>query len=128
MKTALTSGIKISVACQYEEQFSNPDKGLFMFSYTIWIENKNDFPIQLIKRHWHIVDSNTRAREVEGEGVIGQQPVILSGETYSYKSSCDFATDTGKMNGTYTMRNSLTKEEFDVEIPSFLLMVPHKLN
>ncbi len=128
METALTSGIEISVSCQYEERFSNPENGLFMFSYEISIVNKNDFPIKLLRRHWHIVDSNTRVREVEGEGVIGQQPIILSSERYAYRSSCDFTTDTGKMHGTYLMENTLTGKRFEVEIPSFLLMVPHKLN
>jgi ApaG protein len=128
METALTSGIEISVSCQYEERFSNPENGLFMFSYEISIVNKNDFPIKLLRRHWHIVDSNTRTREVEGEGVIGQQPIILPQERYSYRSSCDFTTDTGKMYGTYLMENTLDGKKFEVEIPSFLLMVPHKLN
>ncbi len=99
-----------------------------MFSYGINIENKNDFPIQLMRRFWHITDSNTRKREVEGEGVIGEQPVILPGKSYSYRSSCDFTTDTGRMHGNYQMLNLDTEEVFSVEIPSFMLMVPHRLN
>jgi ApaG protein len=128
MTTALTSGILISVSCRYESKFSNPAQNLYMFSYTIVIENKNDFPIQLKRRFWHITDSSTRKREVEGEGVIGEQPVIEPGKSYAYRSSCDFTTDTGRMHGSYQMQNLSTGVLFDVEIPSFVLMVPHRLN
>ena len=116
------------MSCQYEERFSNPENGVYLFSYQIRIENKNNFPIKLLKRHWYILDSLTHRREVEGEGVIGQQPLIESGEDYSYRSSCDFTSDTGKMYGTYLMENRDSGETFEVSIPSFTLMVPHKLN
>jgi ApaG protein len=128
MVTTLSSGIKISVECNFEERFSNPDNGVFLFSYDIEIENKNSFPIRLLRRHWYIWDSSTRRREVEGDGVIGIQPVIESGGRYAYKSSCDFTTDTGKMCGHYIMENLDSGNEFEVTIPSFMLMVPHKLN
>jgi len=128
MTTALSSGIKISVKCNFEERFSKPENGLFLFSYKITLENRNEFAIQLMRRHWHIYDSSTKRREVEGEGVIGVQPIIKPGETYSYKSSCDFTTDTGKMYGYYVMQNQQTNEEFKVNIPSFVMIVPHRLN
>jgi ApaG protein len=128
MTTALTSGIKISVKCNFEERFSKPENGVYLFSYTISIENQNSFPIQLIKRHWYIYDSSTNRREVEGEGVIGVQPVIRPGEIYCYNSSCDFTTDTGKMFGYYVMKNLNSDEEFKVNIPSFMMIVPHRLN
>jgi len=128
MTTAVSSGIKISVKCNYEEKFSNPENGVFLFSYDIEIENKNAFPIRLLSRHWYIWDSSTQRREVEGEGVIGLQPVIEAGKTYAYKSSCDFTTDTGKMYGHYTMKNLNSGADFQATIPSFMLMVPHKLN
>lgn len=128
MTTALTSGISITVDCSYEDRFSNPDNALFMFSYRIEIKNKNGFPIQLLRRHWHIIDSSTHSRDIEGEGVIGEQPIILPGESFSYRSSCDFTTDTGKMCGHYLMENLETNVQFKVEIPEFMLMVPHKLN
>ncbi len=128
MTTALSSGVKISVNCRYESKFSNPEKSLFLFSYGIEIENTNVFPIKLLRRSWQIRDSSTRKREVEGEGVIGQQPVIESGKSYRYRSSCDFSTDTGKMYGFYQMENMETGEIFKVPIPAFMLIVPHRLN
>jgi ApaG protein len=128
MTTAITSGIQISVSCQYESRFSNPAKRIFLFSYGIEIQNNNPFPIQLLRRHWHIRDSSTRKREVEGDGVVGEQPIILGGERYAYRSNCDFSSDTGKMYGSYEMKNLETGEIFDAQIPAFTLMVPHKLN
>lgn len=128
MATALSSGIEISVKCTYEERFSNPVNSLFMFSYYITIENHNAFPIRLEKRHWQITDSQSQKRVVKGEGVVGQQPIILPGERYSYRSSCDFPTDTGCMAGTYTLRNLGSDEIFEVPVPAFTLMVPHRLN
>ncbi len=128
MTTALTSGIEISVDCKFESKFSNPEQGLFLFSYGIQIFNKNEFSIQLLRRQWQIIDSKAKSREVEGEGVIGEQPVILPGESYRYRSSCDFTSDTGMMCGKYTMQNLDTDEEFEVKIPEFMLMVPHRLN
>lgn len=128
MTTALTSGILISVDSRYEERFSNPSAGLFLFSYGIHIENRNSYPIKLLSRYWKIVDSNSRIREVRGEGVIGEQPIIAPGESYSYRSSSDFKTDMGKMHGYYTMQNLESNFIFDVVIPEFILTVPYRLN
>ncbi len=128
MATALTSGIVISVDCRFEQKLSNPANRLFVFSYGIRIENKNTQPIQLLSRYWKITDSNTQQREVKGTGVIGEQPIIEPGDNYSYRSSCDFTTDTGVMKGYYLMKNLETNEEFKVAIPEFILMVPYRLN
>lgn len=128
MTTALTSGIQISVNCKYEDRFSNPETPLFLFSYEIEIKNGNTYPIQLLSRRWYIIDSNTQKREIEGEGVIGVKPLILPNETYTYRSTCDFSTDTGKMCGTYKMKNTSNNQTFVVAIPEFMLMVPYKLN
>lgn len=128
MTTALNSGITISVDSRYEEKFSNPMAKLFLFSYGISIENKNKSAIQVISRYWEITDSNTHQRVVEGEGVIGEKPVINPGESYTYRSSCDLSTDMGKMKGYYVMKNLETGVSFNVEIPEFSLVVPYKLN
>lgn len=128
MTTALTSGILISVDARYEERFSNPSAGLYLFSYGIEIENRNPYPIKLLSRYWKIVDSNSHVREVKGEGVIGEQPIIAPGESYSYRSSSDFKTDLGKMKGHYVMQNLESNHIFEVVIPEFILTVPYRLN
>jgi ApaG protein len=100
----------------------------FLFAYSIAIENHNSFPIKLHSRHWHIFDSNGTYREVEGEGVIGLQPVIEAGERYQYVSGCNLRTEMGKMHGTYRMENLNNKQMFDVNIPAFEMIVPLKNN
>lgn len=99
-----------------------------MFAYKITIENSNDFPVKLLKRRWHIYDSNGSIREVEGEGVVGVQPVIASGAMYQYVSSCNLRTEMGKMQGTYLLENQHNKKTFNVLIPAFLLETPFKMN
>lgn len=128
MVTAITEGIKISVDTIYQDEHSNPENGHFMFAYRISIENLTDFEIQLMRRQWFIFDSNGTAREVEGEGVVGVQPVIVPGDSYSYVSGCNLKTDIGSMRGRYLMRRTLDDSEFLVEIPEFELVVPFRLN
>ena len=99
-----------------------------MFAYRITLQNNNPFPIRLLRRHWHIFDSNGTQREVEGEGVVGVQPQINSGEQYQYVSGCNLRTEMGKMYGTYTMQNITSKKQFEVKIPVFDMIVPFKMN
>ncbi|WP_343530767.1 Co2+/Mg2+ efflux protein ApaG [Pedobacter sp.] len=128
MVTAITEGIKISVDTIYQDEHSNPENGHFMFAYRINIENLTDFEIQLMRRQWFIFDSNGTVREVEGEGVVGVQPVIMPGDSYSYVSGCNLKTDIGSMRGRYLMRRTLDDSEFLVDIPEFELVVPFRLN
>jgi ApaG protein len=124
----ITEGVQVSVETFYQEDYSNPLQGEYMFAYRVEIENYNSFPVQLHRRHWFIFDSNATRREVEGEGVVGVQPVILPGETYRYVSGCNLKTEMGRMVGTYVMENLDTREQFTVQIPSFEMIVPYKNN
>jgi ApaG protein len=128
MVTAITQGVKISVDTVYQEEYSNPEKEHFMFAYQITVENLSDYAIKLMRRQWFIFDSNGTQREVEGEGVVGLQPVIESGESYSYVSGCNLVTDIGAMSGTYLMHRMVDETEFSVDIPEFQLIVPYRLN
>ena len=128
MTSLITEGVQVSVETFYQEEYSNPLQGEYMFAYRVEIENYNSFPVQLHRRHWFIFDSNTTRREVEGEGVVGVQPVILPGETYRYVSGCNLKTEMGRMVGTYEMENLNTRELFTVQIPSFEMVVPYKNN
>ena len=124
----ITEGIKVSVETFYQPDYSNIINNEFMFAYKITIENNNAFPVKLLRRHWHIYDSNGTLKEVEGEGVVGVQPHINPTEFYQYISGCNLRTEMGKMNGRYLMLNLNTKKTFDVTIPSFNMVVPYKLN
>lgn len=128
MVTAITQGVKISVDTVYQDEYSNPDKEHFMFAYQITIENLSDYAIQLMRRQWFIFDSNGTQKEVEGEGVVGLQPVIEPGESHSYVSGCSLTTDIGSMSGTYLMNRLIDGTDFTVDIPEFHLIVPYRLN
>ena len=86
MVAQITDGVKVSVETIYQPEYSNPSNEHFMFAYRIQIENLSPYTVQLMSRHWHIFDSNGSRREVEGEGVVGQQPVISPGEIHEYVS------------------------------------------
>ena len=124
----LTEGVKVSVETFYQNDYSNPLQSEFMFAYRITLENHNAFPVKLHRRHWHIFDSNGSHREVEGEGVVGVQPVLQPGENYQYVSGCNLRTEMGRMKGTYQMENLQSKQMFDVSIPPFEMIVPMKNN
>ena len=128
MVTKISEGVTISVETFYQPDYSNVKDSEFMFAYRITIENNNGFPIRLLRRHWFIFDSDGTKREVEGEGVIGVQPTIISGDKYQYISGCNLRTEMGMMYGTYIMENITSKKTFSVNIPSFEMTVPFKMN
>ncbi|WP_256002717.1 MULTISPECIES: Co2+/Mg2+ efflux protein ApaG [Pedobacter] len=128
MVTAITQGVKISVETTFQDEYSSPEGEHFMFAYRITIENLTDQTIQLKRRQWFIFDSNGMQREVEGEGVVGLQPVLQPGNSHSYVSGCHLTTDMGSMRGNYLMHRFSDDTEFIVEIPQFQLIVPYRLN
>jgi ApaG protein len=128
MVSAITGGIKVGVDSNFLSESSSPDKGEFLFSYDITITNQNDFSIQLLKRHWTIYDSLFPKREVVGEGVIGEKPILLPGEIYSYQSFCDLRSNVGWMEGSYLFRKEDSEELIQAAIPRFELMTPAKMN
>jgi len=98
------------------------------FFYRITIENYSDVEVQLLRRHWDIFDSNGIKTVVEGEGVIGEKPILASGGLFSYESACNLETGMGKMGGFYEMMHTENGEIFEVEIPFFTMEVPYMLN
>lgn len=126
--TALTSGICVSAVARYEERFSAPDEMRFIFSYEIEIENRTEKSVQLISRTWDIFDANGQHKTVQGKGVIGEQPVILPGNSFSYRSACDLLSPFGNMKGAYMLLDYASKELVQVVIPEFKLEAPWMLN
>lgn len=126
--TAVTSGVKVSVVTEYQSSYSSPLQEHYVFTYRIKIENNSEHTVQLLRRQWFIFDSNATVREVEGEGVIGLQPVLEPGETHEYVSGCNLKTSIGKMLGSYLMEKLIDGKQFYVEIPEFNLIVPYRLN
>ena len=128
MDTQTTQGVQVTVTTNYLPDYSSPGQQHFVFAYKINIQNNSEFTVKLLRRYWQIFDSNGTTREVEGEGVVGQQPVLEPGESHQYVSGCNLKTGIGKMVGNYTMERMLDGREFKVEIPEFVLIVPYKLN
>ena len=128
MITATTNGIKISVETEYQQEYSSPAQMHFVFTYRITIENLSENTIQLLRRHWDISDVTHAAREVDGEGVVGKQPILEPGQTHQYVSGCNLKSGMGKMKGRYLMERVIDGHQFDVKIPEFTMVVPYKLN
>lgn len=124
----VTNDVNIVVETFYQAEQSRPMQSEYLFAYRITIENLGAVPVKLLRRHWHIIDSNGDVREVEGEGVVGQQPSIEPGDSYQYVSSCNLSSDMGKMYGTYTMEDLFTKKTMSITIPEFQLIAPFKNN
>jgi ApaG protein len=124
-----TKGIVVGVETDFLAEQSDVMNFNYVFMYTILIENKSNDVVQLNRRKWIITDSCGEKRIVEGEGVIGEKPILLPNEKYTYSSGCNLTTDYGKMKGEYIMKNiSNNSSEFKVIIPEFILMIPTKLN
>ena len=124
----VTHGIKISVETKFQNEHSLAEQNHYLFSYRITIENKSEYTVQLLSRHWEIFDSNNEHSVVDGAGVVGQQPILDSGEIFEYESACSIKTEIGKMHGTYLFERKIDKANFVVVIPEFLLIVPQRLN
>lgn len=128
MITKITEGVRISVETFYQDEYSQPLNNEFMFAYRITIENCSERTIKLLRRHWYIFDSCGVTREVEGEGVVGLQPVIEPGKSHQYVSGSHLKTEIGHMHGNYLMERIVDGVTFKVNIPEFQLIAPFKLN
>jgi ApaG protein len=117
----------VDVRPQFVPEHSNPDEDKFLFAYTVTIRNTGDVTAQLISRHWIITDAHNKVEEVQGLGVVGEQPVLKPGEAFEYTSGCPIATPVGSMRGTYQcVAEDGTR--FEAPIPEFLLSMPRTLH
>ena len=120
---AETRGIVVRVSVSYLPEQSEPQRGRWFWAYHIRIENEGPFTVQLLTRQWFITDGRGHSHTVEGEGVIGEQPMIAPGASFDYVSGCPLATPTGQMQGSYHMVDE-DGAGFDVAIPRFALLAP----
>jgi len=124
----ITRGIKISVETQFEGSFLKDDILHHGFVYTISIENQSKDVVQLLSRHWKIVETNNNTQYINGDGVVGKKPIVRPGEIHVYKSGCLITSPIGVMIGTYIMINFTSTKKFNVDIPPFKLNIPSILN
>lgn len=127
MIRAWTEGIQVSVETFYVEHQSDPEQSRWVWAYRITIENASDDTVQLLRRHWIIKDGLDHVTEVEGDGVVGEQPVLAPGESHTYTSGSVMPTPIGTMEGAYTMRRA-GGGLFEVAIPLFVLGRAETLN
>lgn len=118
-----TRGVTVRVSVSYLAEQSEPARGRWFWAYHIRLENEGDITVQLLTRHWVITDGRGARHTVEGEGVVGEKPVLDPGASYDYVSGCPLATPIGAMQGSYRMVDE-DGETFDVAIPRFALTAP----
>jgi ApaG protein len=124
---AVTEQIRVEVLARYSPENSRPSQNTWVFEYTVRISNLGQDTVQLLSRHWIITDALDHTEEVQGPGVVGEQPILEPGQSFQYSSWCPLSTPTGKMLGTYQMVRSNGKG-FDVEIAPFGLKAPYTVH
>ena len=120
MSKAVTRGVRVEVESEYVPERSEPERNVYFFTYHVKITNESDEPVQLISRHWIITNAEGKTEEVQGPGVVGEQPRLEPGESFEYSSFCPLNTPMGTMHGTYQMVTE-TGAKFDAEIAPFTL-------
>lgn len=125
MYSKTTRSITVTVEPFYLDEQSSPEENHFVWAYRVRIENNGPETVQLLRRHWKITDGFGRLQEVQGAGVVGEQPVLKPGDSYEYSSGTPLPTPSGIMMGTYHMETQ-TGEPFDIAVPAFSLDSPHE--
>jgi len=120
---AITEGITVRVAVNFLPEQSRIEAGKWFWVYHIRIENDSDQPVQLLTRHWRITDGRGMVNLVEGDGVVGEQPLLQPGQAHDYVSGCPLSTPQGSMEGHYTFRRG-DGREIKAAIPFFPLAAP----
>jgi ApaG protein len=123
MYEAVTHQIRVRVTPEYRTDQSEPDDNYFFWAYKVEITNLGTATVQLKSRHWRITDANGRTEEVRGPGVVGEQPVLEAGQSFTYSSGCPLKTAQGLMVGSYQMVDA-DGRMFDIAIPAFSLDSP----
>ena len=128
MVTEITEGVKVSIETEYQPDYSAPSQNHYVFTYHVTIENNSHITVKLLRRHWKIVDAGYPIREVEGEGVIGKQPMLEPQQQHQYVSGCNLKSGLGKMKGTFLMERITDGKQFHAIIPEFTLIAPYRSN
>ncbi len=125
MYSAITRAIRVSVEPVFLDEQSSPSDDHYVWAYQVKIENDGEETVQLVNRHWRITDAQGRMQEVQGEGVVGEQPTMKPGQAFEYTSGTPLGTPSGIMMGSYEMETT-AGERFDIDIPAFSLDSPYQ--
>lgn len=120
-----SSDINIQVTPIFVDEESDPEEAKYLWAYQIRIENQSSEVLQLTNRHWEITDGSGFVQEIDGEGVVGELPILKVGGAFEYTSSVVLSTPSGFMGGCYRMRKVANDDHFDVAIPAFSLDSPY---
>ena len=120
--------IKINVKSSFISDKSSIKKSIYFFMYRVTIVNNSDKKLQLTNRHWHISDANDNTQVIDGEGVIGEQPILNPGDYFKYSSFCPIKTEFGTMSGYYTFKEVYTDKLYKGILPKFILVTPTQVN
>lgn len=120
-----TCGVSVRVEPAFVDSESDPETGRYVWSYAVDVENQTQEPVQLLSRYWRITDAAGVTQEVRGQGVVGQQPVIAPGESFSYSSAAPLHAPSGLMHGHYEMARLHSGDRIKVNIPAFALDCPY---
>jgi ApaG protein len=120
MYSAVTQNIRVTVRPDFSDAHSAPEQGRYFWTYAVEISNRGKRTVQLLRRRWIITDALGHVETVEGSGVIGEQPILEPGASFSYMSGCPLGTPSGSMEGAYQMMDE-AGAQFEVEIPAFSL-------
>ncbi len=124
---ATTAGIRVQVLSKYIPENTNPDVPRFFFAYWVTITNDSDITVKLTERHWEITDAHGQTEIIDGEGVVGKQPVLKPGDSFSYNSFCPLQTEFGMMKGYYQVKRE-DGHFMKIVIPDFQLISPFAIN
>ncbi len=122
--SATTQNVAVTVWPEFIDGKVGLDNELYVWAYQILIENKGSDALQLVKRTWHIIDEKGNIQEVSGDGVVGEQPIILPNASYKYSSGVHLNSPSGIMKGKYFVKRINDNQILEIEIPSFSLDVP----
>ncbi len=120
-----TDDVIVRVEPEFLAEQSNPSDSRYIWAYTVEIDNQSGRDLTVTDRFWQIADSSGQVQEVRGAGVVGETPIVKSGETFRYTSGAPLTAPSGMMRGSYTMRTE-NGESFDIAVPTFLLDSPHE--
>ena len=127
MSDAVTNDVRVEVLSRHSPENSKPLNSEWVFQYTVRITNQGPYAVQLLSRHWIITDAAEATREIKGDGVVGEQPLLAPGQSFQYSSWCPLSTPMGSMRGTYQMVGA-DGRLFDIEIAPFALRARYTVN
>ena len=119
--------LAISVSTRYIDDQSAPERGSYVFTYSVSLKNTGSVAVQLIARHWIVTDANNHVEEIRGLGVVGRQPLLKPGEGFEYTSGIALPTPQGSMKGEFLCVTE-EGESFRVDVPEFVLSLPRTLH